>query len=99
LLQALTEHFWPRLGVPRSWRRSTRQAFVLLLPITLPLWLAALLLRSVLILLGVAVLFVHRFWTAPSKRRVSYYAEELGARELSARIVLRRGVGGRFFQL
>jgi hypothetical protein len=100
VLHSLTANFWPRLGTPRSWRKSTRKGFVLLLPIALPLWVAAILLRSILILLGVAALFVREFWSAPSKRRVSYYAERSDDLEPTAsRIKIRRGIGGRFFQL
>ena len=99
MLHSLTENFWPRLGAPRSWRKSTRKGFVLLLPIALPLWVAAILLRSVLILLGVAALFVREFWSAPSKRRVSYYSGRSDDLESPSRIKIRRGIGGRFFQL
>jgi len=97
VLHALTERLWPRLGSPRAWRRSTRQIFLLSLPVSLPLWLAAIIIRSVLILLGVAVLSLREFWSAPPKRRVSYYARDEHDSSAPVRLTIRRGASRRFF--
>jgi hypothetical protein len=69
----MTGRRWPRLGSPRSWRRSTRRLFLLLLPVTFPLWIVALALRSVFGILGDGLSVAAKFWNDPPRQRVRYY--------------------------
>jgi hypothetical protein len=69
----MTGRLWPRLGSPRSWRRSTRRLFLLLSPVTLPLWVVALIVRSVLDMIRDGLFVIAKFWNDPPRQRVRYH--------------------------
>lgn len=90
---------WPKLASPRYWRRSTRRIFLIFIPVCLPLWLTALLLKGTILALGHLIYFLGKLWNDPPKYRVRYYAERT-AREPTkdAKVTIKRGSGERYFE-
>jgi len=90
---------WPRLGSPRYWQRTTRRLFILFLPVSLPGWMIALLLKNALIALDYVGQFLWKFWNDPPKRRMHYYTEiPPHERRRHAKVTIERGKGERVFE-
>ena len=63
-----------RLRSPRAWRVRTRRLFLLTLPLSLPLWLLALVALGAVFAARAVFRPVVTFWNAPPKRgRYNYY--------------------------
>jgi hypothetical protein len=67
------DRFLIKLRSPRSWRIRTRRIFLVLLPVSLPVWLLALLSFGIINGLRAGFRPIATFWTAPPKRPHSYY--------------------------
>jgi len=69
-------HAWRMLATPRYWPRRMRRLFVILLPVTFPLWLS---LTVGLVFWGILqdmIRPVTHFWNAPRRIRIHYYYRE-----------------------
>lgn len=89
-----------RLTSPRSWKRSSRRAFLILFPIAFPLWITAI---AIAILLAFARDFADllaTFWNDPPKRRVEYYVTDRLTNVVplkdANRVTIKRGMGARY---
>jgi len=66
-------HSVRRLTSPSSWEIKSRRLFLLTLPVSLPLWLSALVAVGMLACLRKLVKPVVNFWNEPPKHRAGYY--------------------------
>lgn len=68
------DRFAARARSPRSWRIRTRRLFLLMLPLSLPLWLTLLAALGVVFTMRAIITPIMVFWNAPPKRaRYNYY--------------------------
>jgi hypothetical protein len=61
-----------RLARPMTWSVRTRRLFVLLLPIAVPVWVAAFAAMVVGAIAGDICAAVRRFWSAPPRKRTRH---------------------------
>ena len=75
---------------------------MVLFPICFPLWLAAIIVASVLAVTRDFAALIAKFWNDPPKRRVEYYlAERLNnvvPLNKANRVIIKRGTGARFLE-
>lgn len=57
---------------PRFWPRWVRRVFLLLLPVTLPLWIALILVLWVMLAFRALWQPIVAFWSAPQRHRYDY---------------------------
>ena len=72
---------------PRSWRVGTRRMFVITLPLSVPLWLSAILIVSVLRVFKLIAKPVLAFWNDEPTRISSSYYEYSSRRSKSGDVV------------
>ena len=70
----MTTSVWRRLQYPMRWKVTTRRAFLLTFPLSLPLWIAALALVALLRGFGALLEPFDNFWNARPRRRVGYHS-------------------------
>jgi len=81
---------WRRLTTPRSWRRSTRRWFLVLLPITLPALIMALAITGAALAFRDMIRPLVRFWSDPPRHRQRYYVGGDAPTTVSTDYVARR---------
>ena len=76
--------FAAQLRSPRSWRVSTRRFFLMLAPISIPVWIALVLVAEFGVMAGFVFEPLRAFWNDPPRRSRDSYHEYGYSRDKSA---------------